>query len=659
MELLFVWINQSENGVFREQGINLSPEYSFCVEKSCGNVVLCEDAAWNKTESVFKNNTIINVTAVVGKNGAGKTTLLKFLYHVHNQIAGMRAGSEQNPFMEFNQLIVIGRLQDDLVVYYNICNETFINTTHFPAVNLKENIFEEQHRYYKEVQQFYDVFRVFFTNSNYVLKNQVLYDTHGEVTQLSLSDGDMNALCSAFFRKLLDLNNSIEYLPIGHSLNWRNDYLLKEYSLLDFQNICDIVYYNKLLHDDNFESYAGKTSGTIFLSARRIIRILDTHHRTFYRKYVNKESDDHYFFCFYAQLQRLFSSIEQFSPDKYIIYALCFTLMFEYCIDKEIDLPTNEGMGGNIIEWLESTIDQSDIYYADAINEISELIPIVSNCEVPDNGGVPRDMSYYKDYLIIDYSHNHNNYKKLVEFLENLFLKGNCFLLRYLVLDNMGMSTGERAFQNLFTRINLIPQLNTVLSKDLQFSDNLLLLIDEMDLYLHPEWQQAFISLMLSEIEKQFKGKRVQIVFSTHSPLLLSDIPNENTVYLRTGKGRTIVDDRKIHQQTFGKDIYSLLKDSFFLENYSMGLYAKDFINRIINEILDEGHGYRELIPSQIKALQHRINMVGNDVVKNKLMAMLMQCSKTCKEYQIQILKEQREELDRKITEMETRRDLY
>ena len=90
-----------------------------------------------------------------------------------------------------------------------------------------------------------------------------------------------------------------------------------------------------------------------------------------------------------------------------------------------------------------------------------------------------------------------------------------------------------------------------------------------------------------------------------------------------------------------------------------MGLYAKDFINRIINEILDEGHGYRELIPSQIKALQHRINMVGNDVVKNKLMAMLMQCSETCKEYQIQILKEQREELDRKITEMETRRDLY
>ena len=135
--------------------------------------------------------------------------LRQFLYHVHNQIAGMRAGSEQNPFMEFNQLIVIGRLQDDLVVYYNICNETFINTTHFPAVNLKENIFEEQHRYYKEVQQFYDVFRVFFTNSNYVLKNKVLYDTHGKVTRLSLSDGDMNALCSAFFRKLLDLNNSI------------------------------------------------------------------------------------------------------------------------------------------------------------------------------------------------------------------------------------------------------------------------------------------------------------------------------------------------------------------------------------------------------------------------------------------------------------------
>ena len=32
MELLYIWINQSENNVFENQGINLSPEFNFVVD---------------------------------------------------------------------------------------------------------------------------------------------------------------------------------------------------------------------------------------------------------------------------------------------------------------------------------------------------------------------------------------------------------------------------------------------------------------------------------------------------------------------------------------------------------------------------------------------------------------------------------------------------
>ena len=44
MELLYVWINKSENGVFEEHGINLSPEYNFLVNRLDNGVVLSEDA---------------------------------------------------------------------------------------------------------------------------------------------------------------------------------------------------------------------------------------------------------------------------------------------------------------------------------------------------------------------------------------------------------------------------------------------------------------------------------------------------------------------------------------------------------------------------------------------------------------------------------------
>ena len=132
-----------------------------------------------------------------------------------------------------------------------------------------------------------------------------------------------------------------------------------------------------------------------------------------------------------------------------------------------------------------------------------------------------------------------------------------------------------------------------------------------------------------------------------------SDIPKENTVYLRGNSGKAIVDNRSQHKQTFGRDIYNLLEDSFYIENYSMGKYALDYINSIINILLDESHNYRELEIEQIETLTQRINLIGNDVVKNKLKTMLLQCTKDKKDYQIKLLKEKRDNLNRQIAEME------
>ena len=37
MELLFVWINESRNGFFKQQGFNFSPEFNFIVKKERKN----------------------------------------------------------------------------------------------------------------------------------------------------------------------------------------------------------------------------------------------------------------------------------------------------------------------------------------------------------------------------------------------------------------------------------------------------------------------------------------------------------------------------------------------------------------------------------------------------------------------------------------------
>lgn len=117
------------------------------------------------------------------------------------------------------------------------------------------------------------------------------------------------------------------------------------------------------------------------------------------------------------------------------------------------------------IDWIEKNIDTDEEYFVKAIDELKRLISIIQNCEIPDNGYRPRNIQGYKDYVIINYDKNKLNYKTFVSYINDLFNQDNVFVLRYIKFDNMGMSTGERAFQNLFSRLNLVPKMNTVIAE--------------------------------------------------------------------------------------------------------------------------------------------------------------------------------------------------
>jgi hypothetical protein len=57
--------------------------------------------------------------------------------------------------------------------------------------------------------------------------------------------------------------------------------------------------------------------------------------------------------------------------------------------------------------------------------------------------------------------------------------------------------------------------------------DSSLILIDEPETNLHPEWQARYVDLLTSTF-KQFYG--CHFVLATHSPLIVSDVPNSATI---------------------------------------------------------------------------------------------------------------------------------
>lgn len=81
-----------------------------------------------------------------------------------------------------------------------------------------------------------------------------------------------------------------------------------------------------------------------------------------------------------------------------------------------------------------------------------------------------------------------------------------------------------------------------------------LVLIDEVDLHLHPQWQKR----VLSDLTRIFP--KVQFIVSTHAPEVINSVRSENLVILR---------DSQVHapgSQVYGKDVRSVLKEIMDVE---------------------------------------------------------------------------------------------
>ncbi|OUN34113.1 ATP-binding protein [Lachnoclostridium sp. An76] len=121
--------------------------------------------------------------------------------------------------------------------------------------------------------------------------------------------------------------------------------------------------------------------------------------------------------------------------------------------------------------------------------------------------------------------------------------------------------------------------------------DSVVLMIDEADLSYHPEWQRQYISILTAFLPRIYPReccRDIQVVLSTHSPLLLGDVPQENVIYLSCGgEGDPVCVAKREGCGTFGQNVHLLFKDSFFLENGTIGQFAQSKINGTYRELLD------------------------------------------------------------------------
>lgn len=145
-----------------------------------------------------------------------------------------------------------------------------------------------------------------------------------------------------------------------------------------------------------------------------------------------------------------------------------------------------------------------------------------------------------------------------------------------------GLSSGERQIAYtignlLYHTINIDSTVDDFNPSDTVHYRHLNILMDEVELYFHPDLQRRFVKLLVDALNQSTWEhiSSMSITLITHSPFVLSDIPESNVLCL------TKNEQQKTFDQTFAANIHDLFNNTFILPD-TIGALAKSHIEKFV-----------------------------------------------------------------------------
>ncbi|ORO80058.1 AAA family ATPase [Streptococcus oralis] len=291
------------------------------------------------------------------------------------------------------------------------------------------------------------------------------------------------------------------------------------------------------------------------------------------------------------------------------------------------DVSDYEDSGFNLLLEIVKELDKNEVkdetrkIRKEYVESITTIVNIF--IEIRENGSLIDSNSAS---ILLKYSNNnrslfedlndrlfqHTKSKKLVDkFCYDLNENFNNYYLLKETPD-YHMSTGEGNLIEIFS------QLYTYLSMHEESSEDIILLVDELESGMHLEWSRRLIQILidnLSEIlEYEGKGRRIQLIFTTHSPYMLSDIKPGNVIMIEKNQ-ETGYSEGKVLQNTFAKNIQEIMKENLIDNIY--GDFALAKINSMIERLNEkEEHEGNE------EELLKEIYLISEPILRNKLLEM-------------------------------------
>lgn len=212
-----------------------------------------------------------------------------------------------------------------------------------------------------------------------------------------------------------------------------------------------------------------------------------------------------------------------------------------------------------------------------------------------------------KAYILLD---EQNEYNLLKKYFDSVSLTG--FLVtdwRFSRFSTGEMSSGEKGLISLFSRFYSVYSNARIFDRQ---NKSMLILIDEGDQLFHPEWQRKFLCRLLKFLVEIFDfAESIQIILTTHSPFIASDLPSFSIIKLNKINGFTRVETVNSDQSTFAANIHELFTDNFYLENGLVGEFAISKVKSLFKKIATSRDSY--------SLLEREISLIGEPFIKYSL----------------------------------------
>ena len=293
----------------------------------------------------------------------------------------------------------------------------------------------------------------------------------------------------------------------------------------------------------------------------------------------------------------------------------------------EEDVSDYENSGFNLLLDIVKELDKNEVKdeTRKIIKEYAESIIaiVIIFIEIRENGSLVDSNS---SSILLKYTNNNRflfeklngrllRYTKSKESTRNLCYNLNENFNNYNLIretPNYHMSTGEGNLIEIFSRVY------SYLLMYEKNAEDIILLVDELETGMHLEWSRKLIKILidnLSEILKdEGKGREIQLIFTTHSPYMLSDIKPGNVIMIEKNQ-ETGYSEGKVLQNTFAKNIQEIMK-----ENLIDNIYG-DFALAKINSMIERLNGEEEQEGNEEELLKE-IHLISEPILRNKLLEM-------------------------------------